>query len=1020
MSERWKQIERLYHEALERETATRAAFLAEACAGDEELRREVVSLIAYDRSPASIIESPALEVAAREWADESLSLLLHPWAHSSANAPPQIGAYSIMSPLGRGGMGEVWLAHDTRLGRKVAIKLLPAEFTSRPERVRRFEQEARAASALNHPNIVTIYEIGEVDNRRFIVTEHIEGETLRRRMAKAPRQRIRLGEALKFASQIAAALQAAHDAGIIHRDIKPENVMARKDGLVKVLDFGLAKLRVDRMTEGGRDRETDRQRDRETEGKNVSPSLDPSVPPSFRPSVSPSLTAAGVVMGTTSYMSPEQARGEEVDHRTDIFSLGVMLYEMLAGRRPFEGATASDVMAATLTKEPVPLVEIVPEVPITLWRIARRCLEKEPERRFQSAADLAFALEALKDSSHSSPGVKATTSAWTRSRAAKLLLSRLGDGWRRRVLATAATVLILAAFVMAEFYLPNRPEGNLAVSFTFGLPDNWEFRWHDSPAVSPDGKYIVYSSSPVSAQSRREVPLWLRRLDSAKAKPLPDTEGGFSPFWSPDGRFVAFWAGGRLRKIDMSSGSVVTICEAGGSPPGSWNQEGAILFSSGPTLNRVSATGGQAVALKPFADGETRQYNPRFLPDGKHFLYFSQNTDRQNDGIYAASLDEGAHRKLILKDAATAVYVPTGHLLFAKENLLMAQRFDINRLEVTGEPVPVAEQVANYTGDKSIPFAAFSASENGVLSWKVKAVDPDKTQLTWFDRSGKRLGTIGESAMYSGPSFSPGEDRLAVSIADPGTRMRDLWIMQMPFGAGSRLTFDPGDDLNPRWTPDGKWIIFTSTQNGPRSIYRKPADGRGDVELLLASEESLNVEDLSSDGRFLIFNYGLGWAEPHLALLSLNGERRRTPFPATKFRDDSGRFSPNGRWVAYRSYETGESRIFVRGFPLSGGDASGKWQISDRGANQPQWRGDGKELFYLDGATLTAVDVNTEGASFYAGTPRPLFSVNIEAEERRNRYIATKDGQRFLVILRAPTAIETTVAVQVNWPEALK
>ncbi|HEY6400775.1 MAG TPA: protein kinase, partial [Blastocatellia bacterium] len=936
MSERWKQIERVYHQALERETSTRAAFLDEACAGDEELRREVVSLIAYDRSPASMIESPVLEVAAREWADESSSLLSHP----SANAPSQIGAYRIMSPLGRGGMGEVWLAYDTRLGRKVAIKLLPAEFTGRPERVRRFEQEARAASALNHPNIVTIYEIGEIDNRRFIVTEHIEGETLRQLMVKAPQLRIRLGEALKVASQIAAALQAAHDAGITHRDIKPENVMARKDGLVKVLDFGLAKLRVDREAEGWRDRGTEGLKGGEIERPPVS--LSPSL------SVPPPLTAAGVVMGTTSYMSPEQARGEKVDHRTDIFSLGVMLYEMLAGRRPFEGATAIDVMAATLTNEPAPLVEIVPELPIALWRIARRCLEKEPERRFQSAADLAFALEDLKDSPHSSQSVKAATSARTQSRAANLLLSRLSDGWRRRFLATVGPVLILAAFVVAAFYWLKRPEENLAVSFTFGLPDNWEFRWHDSPAVSPDGKYIVYSASPVSAQSRGEAPLWLRRLDSAKAKPLPDTEGGFSPFWSPDSRFVAFWAKGRLRKIDVSSGGAVTICESGVSLPGSWNREGMILFSPDPMLSRVAAAGGQAVALKPFADGETRQFNPRFLPDGKHFLYSSQNMDRQYDGVYVASLDEGAQRKPVLMGVVSAVYVPTGHLLFTRENLLMAQRFDLKRLEVTGEPVPVAEQVASYTSDKSIPFAAFSASqngENGVLAWKVKAADPDKTQLTWFDRSGERLGTMGESAMYSGPSFSPGEDRLVVSIADPVTQMRDLWIMRMPLGASSRLTFDPGDDLNPRWTPDGKWIIFTSTQNGPRNIYRKPADGRGGVELLLASDESLALEDISPDGRFLLFNHYPGHQEPRLSLLSLNGERTRTPFPPSKFREDSGRFSPNGRWVAYRSHETGESRIFVRGLPLSGGDASGKWQISDRDGNQPQWRGDGRELF---------------------------------------------------------------------------
>ncbi|HEY7179846.1 MAG TPA: protein kinase [Blastocatellia bacterium] len=1008
MSERWKRIERLYHAALERDTATREAFLAEACADDEELRREVVSLIAYDGHHASLIESPALEVAAREWADESSSLLSRP----SASAPPQIGAYKILSPLGRGGMGEVWLAYDTRLGRKVAIKLLPTEFTSRPERVRRFEQEARAASALNHPNIVTIYEIGEIDGRRFIVTEYVEGETLRRRTAKAPQQRVRLSEALEVASQVAAALQAAHEAGITHRDIKPENVMARKDGLVKVLDFGLAKPTKD----GQGDKETRRQGDKEPQNSSFSPF--PHLP--FRSSPFPPLTTPGMVLGTTSYMSPEQARGETVDHRTDIFSLGVMLYEMLAGRRPFEGATASDVMAAILIGEPTSLMEIDPQTPAHLWRIVRRCLEKEPERRFQSAGDLAFALAEFNAPSAATQGSEAAGVTRTQMRAAAPAPRHPGKRPGRWIIATLAAPLMLAAIVLAVFHLRERPEENLAVSFSFGLPDNWEFRWFDSPAVSPDGKYIVYSAVPVSAQGRNEVSLWLRRLDSAEAKPLPGAQGGFSPFWAPDSRSVAFWAKGRLRKIDVSGGSAVTICEAGDSLPGSWNQEGVILFSANTNLSRVAAAGGQAVALKFFADGETRQHSPRFLPDGKHFLYFSQNRDQQNDGIYVSSLDPGAQRKLILKGAVFAAYVPTGHLLFTRENLLMAQRFDLRRLEVMGEPVRVAEQVASYTGDSSIPFAAFSASENGVLAWKVKATDPDKTQLTWFDRSGKRLGTLGESAMYSGPSFSPGEDRLVVSIANPGNRMRDLWIMQLPLGDNSRLTFDPGDDLNPRWTPDGKWIIFTSTQNGRRNIYRKLADGAGEAQRLLESEESLNVEDISPDGRFLIFNYYPAQKEPHLALLSLRGERKRIPFPTTQFREESGRFSPNGRWIAYRSMEKGESKIFVRAFPLVGGDAGSKWQISDRTGNQPQWRGDGKELFFLEYNTLMAVEVNTEGASFSAGTPKPLFSANIEAEQRRNRYIATKDGQRFLVVMRAPTAIETMIAVQVNWPAALK
>jgi serine/threonine protein kinase len=982
MSERWEQIERLYHAALERETATRAAFLAEACAGDEELRREVVSLIAYDGHPASLIESPVLEVAAREWTVEAPSLL----SNSSAKAPPQIGAYRILSPLGRGGMGEVWLAYDTRLGRKVAIKLLPAEFTSRPERVRRFEQEARAASVLNHPNIVTIYEIGEIDDRRFIVTEYVEGETLRQRTAKAPQQRVRLSETLKIASQVAAALQAAHEAGITHRDIKPENVMARKDGLVKVLDFGLAKL-----IRGSGEFDVEKIRH---------PTL-------------PSLTSPGIVMGTTSYMSPEQARGEKVDHRTDIFSLGVMLYEMLAGRRPFEGATASDVMAAVLNNEPVPLVEIAPEVPINLWRIVRRCLEKEPERRFQSAGDLAFALEELKASSDFSLGVKAAKNSQTRARIAAPILKRLGKNWRRWGLASAATALMLATIVAAVIYLRKQPEEKLAISFTFSLPNNWEIR--QGPAVSPDGKYIVYSSAPVSAQGPNEVSLWLRRLDSTEAKPLPGTEGGGAPFWSPDSRFVAFWSHMRLQKIDVAGGSAVTICETDVPPSGSWNRDGVILFSRKARLSRVSATGGQPVALNPFADGEVGQDNPRFLPDGKHFLYLSRNRDRQNDGVYVASLDPGAQRKLVLRGALSAAYVSTGHLLFPKENLLMAQRFDPERFEVSGEPVRIAEQAS---GGRNFP--AFSTSENGVLAWKVPASDSDKTQLTWFDRTGKQLVTVGAPAMYSNPSFSPGEDHLVVGIAEPRNAMRDLWIVQPLLGDISRLTFDPGDDLNPRWTPDGKWIIFTSTQNGPRNIYRKPANGKGQAEPLLKSEETLNVEDISPDGRFLIFNCHPDQAETRLALLSLQGERKRIPFPTTQFREDSGRFSPNGRWIAYRSIEKGGSRIFVRGFPLVGGDAGGKWQISDRSGNQPQWRGDGKELFFLDGNTLMAVEVNTEGASFSAGTPRPLFSVNITDEERRNRYVATRDGQRFLVVLRAPTAVESTIAVQVNPLAALK
>jgi eukaryotic-like serine/threonine-protein kinase len=1004
MSERWNQIEDLYHAALEREAGARAAFLFEACAGDEGLRREVASLLAYDGEPASFIEAPVLQVAARE-----LSFATEP-----GPAPAQIGAYEILSPLGRGGMGEVWLAHDTRLGRKAAVKLLPAEFTTDAERVRRFEQEARAASALNHPNILTVYEIGEVEQRRFIVTEYIEGETLRQRLTNAPQQRLRLSEALDIAAQVAAALAAAHEAGITHRDIKPENVMVRKDGLVKVLDFGIAKL--DGKDEGGRSSGKDEGGRMKDEVGAPTSSFIPH-PSSFR--LHP-LTTPGAVLGTASYMSPEQARGERVDHRTDIFALGVMLYEMLAGRRPFEGATPDEVKAALLTGEPVALVELAPELPASLWRIVRRCLEKQPEKRFQAAGDLAFALAEL----NLPAGVNASAEAQTAARDAIPLLRRSSLEWIGRGLALGALVLVLIAFVLAVLHLREQPEEKLAVSFTSGLPENWSFLWYDAPAVSPNGKYIVYSALPFSAQGRNETSLWLRRLDSAEAKPLPGTEGGFSPFWSPDSRFIAFWTSGRLRKIDVSGGSALTICEPGGSLPGSWNQAGTILFTLRAKLSRVAASGGQPTPLNLSAEGEIEQISPRFLPDGEHFLYFSKNRNQQDDGIYVASVAPGARRKLVLKGTALAVYVPPGYLLFTKEHTLLAQRFDLKRLEITGEPVRVAEQVASqttsYAGEVTLPFAAFSASENGVLVWKVRASEPDKTQLTWIDRAGKRLGTVGDTAGYSGPSFSPNEDRVVVAIADPRTKLRDLWIMQPLLGTSSRLTFDPGDDLNARWMPDGRWIIFTSAQKGPRNIYRKRADGAGEVEPVLISEEALNVEDISADGRFLLFNFASTKTEPRLAVLSLNGERRRTPFPPARFREDSGRFAPNGRWVAYRSWENGESNIFVRRFPWDGNDSGSKWQISNRDGNQPQWRGDGKELFYLQGNTLMAVEVNTDGSSFSAGLPKTLFSVNIEAEQRRNRYIATKDGQRFLVVLRAPTAVETTLAVQSNWLAVLK
>lgn len=971
--ERWQRVETLYHAALERDVETRYAFLAEV--SDSDLRREVVSLLKYD--DPGFIETPALELAAKEIADDTEK-------EPAKDLPRQIGPYNLLSLLGEGGMGEVYLALDTQLNRNVAIKLLPDEFTADSERSQRFQQEARAASALNSSNIVTVYAIGESEGQHYIVAEYIEGKTLREHIKDASPRVIKLKETIEIASSVAEALHTAHQAGIVHRDIKPENVMIRTDGMVKVLDFGLAKLA-------------------NADGKLFQDGLS---------------TQTGIVMGTVSYMSPEQARGQKVDHRADIFSLGVMLYEMLSGKKPFEGATPSDVMAAVLIREPESLEQVAPNVPSGLQRIVKRCLEKLPEKRFQSAGDLAFALQEL--SLPSTPKLGASIALPLRKKAREVgttFLHYLSLLPYKQIAMAIAAILFIAAMILSVRHLSEQPQENLAASFTIGLPDNWGFNRGGAPVVSPDGKYIVYRASPISAQDEAEATIWLRRLDSAEAKPLPGTKGGVSPFWSPDSRFIAFWSKGRWQKIDVSGSSPTTICEAESAPRGSWNKDGLILLSTDPTLMQVSASGGQPAALKPFDEEETDQANPRFLPDGKHFFYLSMNKNSKNDGIYVASLDSGVKRKLILKGASVAEYVSPGYLLFARGNTLSIQPFDLDQFEVTGEPVRITEQLANYAQD--YPFPTFSASENGVLAWKVGASEPDRTQLVWFDRTGKRLGVIGDTAAYSGPTFSPNEDRIAVGVVNPETKTRDLWIMQPILGTKSRFTFDPEEDMNPRWTADGKWIIFTSMHKGQRNLYRKLADGTGEIEPLLESKERLNLEDVSPDGRYLIFNFDEGNMLPDLGILSLTGEKKRTTFVATGGRDDHAVFSPDGRWVAYRSFEANKSEVLVRRFAPDSSESQAKWQISNKGGSQPQWRADGKELFYIEGNTLMAVEINISGSSITAGTPKPLFSVNLEADEKRNRYLVTKDGQRFLVVLRADTAVETTIAVQTNWQAAL-
>jgi Tol biopolymer transport system component len=977
MPERWEQIERLYHAALEREPSARAAFLAEACAGDEELRREVASLLAYDNQPASFIEAPALEVAARELAAESLFTAS---TRSPAHVPSQLGGYHILSLLGRGGMGEVWLARDPRLGRQVAIKLLPAEFTQDAERVRRFEQEARTASSLNHPNIITIHEIGEVEGQRYLVTEYIEGETLRQRIEHAPQRRMRLTEALEMAAQIASALEAAHNAGIIHRDIKPENVMVRKDGLVKVLDFGLAKL-------------TER----------AAAVVDAETPTRERVS-----TEAGAIMGTVAYMSPEQARGLKLDHRTDIFSLGVILYEMMAGRRPFEGQTASDLIAAVLTSDPIPLAQAAPEISPALQRIVMRCLEKQMEKRFQSAGDLSFALEALSSPSDSRAGVAAAAlsgaAASGRGPTRRRRLSQGSMAW------IVAGVLALAVIWLAVAYF-KRPAAEVkAGRFPIPLPEGITQAGY--PAISPDGRHLAFT-----ATTKGGPLLWVRPLDSLTAKALPGTEDADSPFWSPDSQFIGFFAEGKLKKIAVADGASTTLCEATGVG-GTWGRNGVILFTSyqGSEINRVSEGGGlPTVVMRPNSSRqEIYHLGPYFLPDGQHFVFYVGGPEREKAGIYLGSLDGGEAQQLVTADS-NAVFTPSlsadrqkGFLLFMREGTLLAQPFDAAQRRLTGEPFHIADQVRRMIFWKG----AFSVSENGVLVYRSSGSSGQ--QLGWFDREGKSLGLIGSAGSFFLPKLSPDEKWVAVPRSDSTTKTYDIWLLDVVRGTESRFTFDPATDQAVVWSPDGRQLIWASNRDGEHNLYEKAKSGTGQDTMLLKSDRPKYPNDWSRNGQFILYLQ----RDPKTALdiwvLPLGGDRQPFPYLNSQFNEIEARFSPDSKWIAYASDETGTYEVYVQPFPPTGS----KWPISIKGGNHPRWRLDGKELFYIaaDGKMM-AVEVKS-GASFEAGIPQALF--DYRSSKIEGQYAVTGDGQRFLV---AASTEETSLApftVVLNWTAEVK
>jgi serine/threonine protein kinase/Tol biopolymer transport system component len=883
----------------------------------------------------------------------------------------RLGPYEILSPLGAGGMGEVYRARDTRLGRDVAVKVLPSSFSDDEQRLHRFEQEACAAGALNHPNILAIHDVGRHDGSSYVVSELLEGETLRERMAGAA---LPQRKAFEYSLQIARGLAAAHEKGIVHRDLKPENIFITKDGRVKILDFGLAKLTEPADGQSKTDIPTRR--------------ID---------------TDPGMVMGTVGYMSPEQVRGRAVDHRADIFSFGAILYEMLTGKRAFHGESAAETMSAILREDPPDLSQSNKNVAPALERVLRHCLEKTPEERFHSASDLAFAIEALSGSVPSSTqaaGVPVLGSRWMK---------------RRELIAwIVAAVAVLTAVALAIVHFQRAPVENRAVRRSFILPpekSSFDFsaRVGATLAISPDGRRLAFvATTPEGKQL-----LWLQSLDAVSAQSLGGTDGAIYPFWSRDSRSLGFFADGKLKKIEAIGGPPITLCDAPEGRGGTWNRDGVIVFAPNSTgaLHRVAASGGTSSAVTKLdeARAETSHRWPFFLPDGEHFLYLNSvgvGTTTEGAMICVASL--GKQESRLLRPANSNPAYAQGYLLFMRERTLMAQPFDAKRMETTGDAFPIAEQIqfgrVQSTG-------IFSVSEEGVLAYQTGA-EQSGSQLTWFDRTNKPIGSLGDLAPYNSLSVSPDGRMATVAVPDQIGRT-DLWLYEVERGLRTPFTFGPAQARQQLWSPDGRRIVFCSNRKGHFDLYQKASSGVGNEELLLESNLDKSPTGFSPDGRFLLYTTVDPKTKGDVWGFALEGGQNPLPFLQGDFNEGNGQFSPEGHWVTYQSDESRRPEIYATPFPQAGG----KRQISVSGGRQPKWRG--KEIFYLalDNKLMVA-DVNVKGETLEVGAARPLFEVRPGGPG--NLYDVTADGKRLLVNMAVEHQTSAPITLVFNWTADLK
>jgi eukaryotic-like serine/threonine-protein kinase len=885
----------------------------------------------------------------------------------------QLGTYTVTSLIGAGGMGEVYQAHDSKLGRDVAIKVLPEQFARDPERLARFQREAKMLAALNHPNIAAIYGLEQSGDTHYLVMELVPGETLRERVAGG--RPVPVEEALTIAKQIAEALEAAHgsEKGIIHRDLKPANVKVTPEGRVKVLDFGLAKaFAADAATED----------------------------PSNSPTLSMNPTMQGVIMGTAAYMSPEQARGKAVTKATDIFAFGAVLYELLTGKQAFHGEDVGDILATVVKTDPD--WKLLPEAtPATIRTLLRRCLRKERHQRLQDAASLRILIE----EALAAPAIEPAAAAPAAKR------------WLQVVLWSAASSLAVGVLAgIAVWNLKPSPPPPVSRS-VFSLPPGDRLARIDLPAIAlaPDGSHMVYAASRNGTQQ-----LYLRAMDSFEPKPLPGTEGAIGPFFSPDGQWIGFFAGGNLKKISINGGAAVSlsIASVGTGTSATWGSDDTIVFQTTLVggLWQVSAAGGTPKRLNTLAKGETSNRWPQFLPTAKAVLFaanFSASWITPQLALYR--LDTGERRNLIL--GTRPYYSSTGHLLYVQGGTLMAVPFDLQRMEISGTPVPMVEDILQSLGSG---MAQYSISENGSLAYLPGGILGGQSTLVWVDRKGAEQPLPAPAHSYRSPRVSPDGKRVAVVLDESGGY---VWIYDLARQSLTRLTFEANGGNSLAWMRDGKKLAFGG--GAPLNLFWQAADGSGKAEPLSTGEMNQRLPtSWSPDGQALAYmdldpatNYDI-WVLRLSDPSAGSGQGRKAQlFLRTAAYESAPQFSPDGRWLAYVSDESGRFEIYVQPYPGPGG----KYQISVDGGTEPVWNPSGRELFYRSGGKMMAVDIAMQ-PSFSAGRPRMLFErPYLSIQTTIPSYDVSPDGQRFLMLKPTEqTQATTQINIVQNWFEELK